>query len=183
MADTGSRPAEIAVLSSVQGAIATPAVIKVSRGMSHFGEHSLGWLAVGAAGAVLDRGRRRDWLVATGAVFAAHAASVVVKRVVRRARPDHESVQVHVGTPSKLSFPSAHATSTAAAAVLYGGLTGKRLSPVVVPPMLVSRMVLGVHYPTDVVAGAVLGATIGGIVRRKLNGRKGRHGQQSRRGD
>ncbi|RSM61690.1 phosphatase PAP2 family protein [Kibdelosporangium aridum] len=174
---------EIAVLASVQGAIATPAVLKVARGMSFFGEHSLGWLAVGAVGAAVDRERRKDWMVATGAVFAAHAASVVVKRVVRRTRPNHETVQVHVGTPSKLSFPSAHATSTTAAAVVYGALTGRRLSPMLVPPMLLSRMVLGVHYPSDVVAGSVLGAAIGGIVRRKLNGRKGSHGQQGGRSD
>lgn len=172
---------EIAVLASVQGAMATPAVIKVARGMSFFGEHSLGWLAIGAVGAAVDRERRKDWMMATGAVFAAHAASVVVKRVVKRTRPDHESVQVHVGTPSKLSFPSAHATSTTAAAVVYGALIGKRLSPALVPPMLLSRMVLGVHYPSDVVAGSVLGAAIGGVVRRKLKGRKGRHGQQSGR--
>jgi membrane-associated phospholipid phosphatase len=47
-------------------------------------------------------------------------------------------------------------------------------------------MVLGVHYPTDVVAGAVLGAAIGGLVRRKLNGprgRKGRGGGQHGRGE
>jgi membrane-associated phospholipid phosphatase len=174
---------EIAVLAGVQGAIGNPTVVKVARGMSFFGEHSAGWLAIGAIGAVVDRERRKDWMIATGAVFAAHAASVVVKRVVRRKRPDDESVQVLVGTPSKLSFPSAHATSTTAAAVLYGGLTGRRLSPVLVPPMLISRMVLGVHYPSDVVAGSILGATIGGLVRRKLNGRKERHGQQSRRGD
>jgi decaprenylphosphoryl-5-phosphoribose phosphatase len=174
---------EIAVLRSVQGAIGKPAVVKVAQGMSFFGEHSLGWLAVGAVGAALDKDRRRDWLLACGGVFAAHAASVVVKRVVKRTRPADETVKVLVGTPSKLSFPSAHATSTTAAAVLFGGLTGRRLSPVLVPPMLLSRMVLGVHYPSDVVAGSVLGAAIGGLVRRKLNGRKGHHGQQSRRGD
>ncbi|MET0235976.1 MAG: phosphatase PAP2 family protein [Kibdelosporangium sp.] len=174
---------EIAILHGVQEAIGRPAVVKVARGMSFFGEHSAGWLAVGAVGALVDKKRRQDWLVACGGVFAAHAASVVVKRVVKRTRPDDESVQVLVGTPSRLSFPSAHATSTTAAAVLFGGLTGRRLSPVLVPPMLLSRMVLGVHYPSDVVAGSVLGAAIGGLVRRKLNGRKERHGQQSRRGD
>jgi membrane-associated phospholipid phosphatase len=174
---------EIAVLAGVQGAIGKPAVVKIARGMSLFGEHSAGWLAIGAVGALVDKERRKDWMIATGAVFAAHAASVVVKRVVKRTRPDSESVQVLVGTPSRLSFPSAHATSTTAAAVLYGGLIGKRLSPVLVPPMLVSRMVLGVHYPSDVVAGSVLGAAIGGLVRRKLNGRKGRRGQQGRTSD
>jgi membrane-associated phospholipid phosphatase len=170
--------AEILVLRGVQGAIAKPAVVKVARAMSLFGEHSLGWLAVGAVGALVDRKRRKDWVIAAGGVFAAHAASVVVKRVVKRTRPDDENVQVLVGTPSRLSFPSAHATSTTAAAVLYGGLTGRRLSPVLVPPMLVSRMVLGVHYPSDVVAGSVLGAVIGGLVRRELNRRKERDEQQ-----
>ena len=176
-----AESAEIAVLRRVQGAIGNPAVVKVARGMSLFGEHSAGWLAVGAIGAMVDRSRRKDWLVATAAVFGAHAASVVVKRVVKRTRPDDENVRVLVGTPSRLSFPSAHATSTTAAAVLYGGLTGRRLSPVLVPPMLLSRMVLGVHYPSDVLAGSVLGAAIGGIVRRKLTRRRERDEQPGRR--
>lgn len=163
---------EIAALRQVQGALNRPAVVKVAQGMSHFGEHSIGWLAIGALGALVDRKRRKDWVIAAGGVFAAHAASVVVKRVVKRKRPDDEGVQVLVGTPSKLSFPSAHATSTTAAAVLYGRLMGKRLEPVLVPPMLVSRMVLGVHYPSDVVVGSLLGATIGGLVRRGLGRRK-----------
>ena len=91
-------------------------------------------------------------------VAVAHGASIAVKRVVRRPRPTDPRVQVLVGTPSRLSFPSAHATSTTAAAVLFGGLLGRRLTPVLVPPMALSRLVLGVHYPTDVAAGALLGA-------------------------
>jgi membrane-associated phospholipid phosphatase len=80
---------------------------------------------------------------------------------------------VLVGTPSRLSFPSAHATSTTAAAVLYGGLLGRRLVPVLVPPMALSRLVLGVHYPTDVASGALLGAGVAAVTRR-LSGRSAR---------
>jgi membrane-associated phospholipid phosphatase len=69
-------------------------------------------------------------------------------------------VQVLVGTPSKLSFPSAHATSTTAAAVLYGRLLGTPLTAAVVPPMALSRLVLGVHYPSDVAVGSALGAAV-----------------------
>jgi membrane-associated phospholipid phosphatase len=104
-------------------------------------------------------------------VVGAHAASIVVKRVVRRSRPDHPDVRVLAGTPSRLSFPSSHATSTAAAAVLYGGLTGRRSVSAVVPLMVVSRMVLGVHYPSDVLAGSALGAAIAAPILRALRRR------------
>jgi membrane-associated phospholipid phosphatase len=167
-------PAEIRVLQAVQRTIGKPPVVRAARGMSLFGEHAAGWLAIGAAGALLDRPRRREWVAATVGTALAHGASIGVKRVVRRPRPADERVLVQVGTPSKLSFPSAHATSTTAAAVLLGPLLGRpRLLVAVVAPMAVSRMVLGVHYPTDVVAGTALGAAVG-LLTRRLSGRKGR---------
>lgn len=163
---------ETVVLSRVQKALARRPVVRAARGLSVFGEHSAGWVALGLVGALADRTRRREWLLASAGAVGAHAASIAVKRVVRRPRPDHESVRVLVGTPSRLSFPSAHATSTTAAAVLFSAVTGRRLVPVLVPPMLVSRLVLGVHYPTDVLAGSALGALVGGLVRRRLTGRR-----------
>jgi len=162
-----SSASEVRILQTVQGTIgAKPAVVKAARGLSHFGEHALGWVAVAGVGAALDKSRRRRWAgVAVGAL-GAHAASIVIKRVVRRPRPNDPSVQVNVSTPSKLSFPSSHATSTTAAAVLLGRLTGLPLPAVLVPPMLLSRLVLGVHYPTDVLAGSALGAVSAAAVLR-----------------
>lgn len=167
-----ARSAEIRALAAVQGALGRPPVVRAARGLSRFGEHSAGWVAFGVAGALVDRKRRRDWLTAAAGVVAAHAASIAVKRVVRRRRPMDTSVEVLVATPSSLSFPSAHATSTTAAAVVYSGLIGRNLVPALVPPMLVSRLVLGVHYPSDVLAGSALGAVIGGLVRRRLRRRR-----------
>lgn len=158
---------EAALLVAVQSAIADrPGVLSAARGLSHFGEHSLGWLALAGAGALAAHRRRdlvarRRYLEAGAGAFTAHAASVVVKRVVRRRRPNHPDIRVGVGTPSKLSFPSSHATSTTAAAILLGraaGLPAAALPAALVPPMLVSRLVLGVHYPSDVAAGAIVGA-------------------------
>jgi membrane-associated phospholipid phosphatase len=153
--------AEESALIAVQTVLANkPAVLPIARAMSHFGEHSLGWLAIAGIGALAAPQRRREWVTAGAGAFAAHAAAVVIKRVVRRTRPDHPAIAVHVGTPSRLSFPSAHATSTTAASILMARATGLPLPALLVPPMALSRLVLGVHYPTDVATGAVVGALV-----------------------
>ncbi|HEV7362233.1 MAG TPA: phosphatase PAP2 family protein [Mycobacterium sp.] len=155
---------EVAAMVAVQSALAgRPGVLATARGMSHFGEHSVGWLVVEMVGALVAPARRREWLVAGAGTFVAHAAAVLIKRLVRRKRPRHPAVAVNVGTPSQLSFPSAHATSTTAAALLMGRAAG--LPPgigaaVLVPPMALSRILLGVHYPSDVVFGVALGAAV-----------------------
>lgn len=162
---------EVAALVAVQSALAErPGVLTTARGLSHFGEHSIGWLVVASVGALLSPKRRFDWLVAGAGAFAAHAAAVLVKRVVRRQRPHDPAVMVNVGTPSQLSFPSAHATSTTAAAILMGRVTGLPLPALLIPPMALSRMLLGVHYPSDVACGIALGATVARVAVR-LEGR------------
>jgi membrane-associated phospholipid phosphatase len=165
----GSAPTaprgEVAALVKVQSVLSgRPGVLTIARILSHFGEHSIGWLVVSAVGALAQPRRRAAWLLAGFGAFAAHATAVLIKRVVRRPRPRHPAVAVNVGTPSALSFPSAHATSTTAAAVLLAPLTGLPLPALVVPPMALSRLVLGVHYPSDVLTGVAVGAVIARVV-------------------
>jgi membrane-associated phospholipid phosphatase len=142
----------------------TPAV-PAARGLSRFGEHAAGWLALGAAGWALGS-RRREWVSGTAGVLAAHAAGVVVKRAVRRARPTLEDVPPLVRTASLLSFPSAHSCSTAAAAVGFGPMIGHPPLLGATVAMLLARVLLGVHYPSDVVSGAALGAGVATLLRR-----------------
>lgn len=91
----------------------------------------------------------------------------MLKRVVRRPRPDDERITIGVSTPSKLSFPSSHATSTTAALVSLSTLAGRRTPLLGVPLMMLSRMILGVHYPTDVAVGALLGALTAKLVQER----------------
>ena len=152
------RNRETNLLVAIQDGLYTPETVKAARALSHFGEHDLGWLAVSAGGAVVDRHRRSKWIALGAGTFAAHAATVVLKRIVRRPRPNDARVNIGVRTPSQLSFPSSHAANTAAAAVHLADITGKKWPWLLVPVMMLSRNLLGVHYPTDTLAGAALGA-------------------------
>lgn len=164
--DASAPSGEAAVLVAVQSRLATPPVLKVATAMSHFGEHAQGWLGLSILGAVLQPRRRKDWLMVGIGAVGAHAAAILIKLVVRRKRPHHPAVAINVATPSALSFPSAHATSSTAAAMLLCRATRSPLALVIVPAMALSRLVLGVHYPTDVLAGMGVGAAVAGTTTR-----------------
>ncbi len=126
MAERAPR-GEVAVMVAVQSALVDrPGMLATARGLSHFGEHCIGWLILALLGAIALPRRRREWLVAGAGAFVAHAIAVLIKRLVRRQRPDHPAIAVNVDTPSQLSFPSAHATSTTAAACSWAEPPGCR---------------------------------------------------------
>jgi membrane-associated phospholipid phosphatase len=152
---------EVTAVVMIQSLTATPRIRQPALLLSRAGEHALCWTVLGLAGAALDRRQRGPWLRATATVVGAHAVSVVLKRVVRRHRPSDPCVQVLTATPSQWSFPSSHATSTTAAAVAYSTLLGRRFPLLVIPAMMAGRVILGAHYPTDVLAGSVIGAAMG----------------------
>jgi len=144
-----------------------PAALGAARGLSLWGEHAAGWLAVGTLGALADRERRAQWGRATAAVATAHVASSAVKRVVRRTRPALDDLPLLVRTASNLSFPSSHMASTTAAAVAFGPLLRRAPLGAVAVAMAGSRMLVGAHYASDVAAGAALGAACARLLTRR----------------
>ncbi|MGI5352732.1 phosphatase PAP2 family protein [Streptomyces sp. CA-250714] len=133
-------------------------VAGAARALSWSGEHAAVWLLVGLTGAATDRTQRERWLKGTGLVGAAHLASMGIKRVVRRPRPSLAGRAPLVRTAGRHSFPSSHAASASAAALALGGLRHGTPLAALAALMCVSRLVVGVHYPSDVCAGAALGA-------------------------
>lgn len=129
-------------------------MLKAIERFSMLGEHGAVWLATGAAGAALDRGRRGEWLAGVRRVALAYAANQVIKVLVRRPRPADR----HAPTHSNLSFPSAHATTSFCGARMYRRL-GLNLYGLAFA-LAASRLILRVHHPSDVVAGAALGTVI-----------------------
>ena len=76
-----------------------------------------------------------------------------IKFVVRRRRPELPGLPPLTPTVTKLSFPSAHATTSFAAARVYSGLLPAAPLYAAAGAFAVSRPYLGVHYPSDVLAG------------------------------
>ena len=135
------------------------------RRFSRLGEHAAIWLALGSAGALVDRPRRARWLRATGAVGIAYVLNTALKLVVRRHRPRLEQLPALISTPTSLSFPSAHASSSFAAARAYSALVPGAPLYALALAMALSRVYLGVHYPSDIAAGALLGTLVGQAAR------------------
>ncbi|HET8976907.1 MAG TPA: hypothetical protein VFN87_02045, partial [Solirubrobacteraceae bacterium] len=89
---------------------------------SRLGEHAACWLALGLGGALIDADRRPRWVRGAGVVAGAYALNFAVKVAVRRRRPELEGLPPLSPVVSRLSFPSAHATTSFAAARIYRGL-------------------------------------------------------------
>ncbi|HEY3020657.1 MAG TPA: phosphatase PAP2 family protein [Solirubrobacteraceae bacterium] len=125
------------------------------------GEHGLVWMAFGLAGARLDRRRRRAWRRAAGTVLVAYAANQLVKLAVPRERPELAGLPALVEVGSRRTFPSAHAATSFAGARAYARL-GVPAAPLyaLAAGLAASRVWLGVHHPSDVLAGAALGTLL-----------------------
>lgn len=160
--------------AAVYGAIAgtpTPRLDVALRRLSHAANYSRLSIASGALLAIFggSQGRRAAFTGLASVAATSAVVNVVVKPLGRRPRPDRDVQAVpaerQVRMPTSRSFPSGHT----AAAVAFAGGVGSVLPAAGVPLHLLaalvaySRIHTGVHYPGDVLAGALLGEIIADI--------------------
>lgn len=155
---------EIAALRVIRTHAAHPVTVGVARLIGIFGEHAIGWVALGALLAVLYPHDRPLWFSVILAAVAAHGAGILIKQVVKRRRPAADDLPALCRTPGPLSFPSAHACSTTAASIMLIPILSLPLAAGIIGVTAFSRLLLGVHYPTDVLAGMAVGAAVAAIV-------------------
>jgi len=140
----------------------TPALERAARLLGKAGNNGAGWFVAGAALAAADRPRRSAWGVAAALGPVAIGLNYGIKLVAKRPRPVLKGLPPLGGAPSSLSFPSAHSTSSFAVATAMTRID-RRAAVAFVPAVAVAagRPYLGMHYPSDVAVGVVLGTALG----------------------
>src|SRR5512132_2892544 len=140
----------------------TPRTEEAMRALGKAGNNGAVWFGVNVVLALADPGNRESWLICAALGPLAIGVNYAVKLLVRRPRPVLEGLPPLGGAPSSLSFPSAHATSSFACATAM-----TRIAPeaailfVLAAAIAVCRPYLGMHYPSDVLAGVLLGTGLG----------------------
>lgn len=157
--------ADLRLYTLVRRDLQVPAAQRVVTAYTTAGEHAALWHAIGLAGVLLDRAERPRWWRAMAAVLVTQLVNTAVKGVFRRRRPALQDLPALVKVPTSLSFPSAHSSSSFAAARAYSALLPARPLYLAASVMALSRVYVGVHYPSDIAVGAALGLGIGSTAR------------------
>ncbi len=143
----------------------TPGIESIAKALGKAGNNGAVWVVLGLALALLDPERRESWLICAALGPIAIVLNYGIKLAVKRPRPVLEGLPPLGGAPSSLSFPSAHALSSFAVAVAMFRVDPATAGALVVALAIsLGRPYLGMHYPSDVLAGALLGILLGLIV-------------------
>jgi undecaprenyl-diphosphatase len=123
------------------------------------------WVALVVWGG--KRGRMAAAMLVVAVALSDQLSSAVLKPIVARVRPANAlpdgAVDLLVGRSRAFSFPSSHAANTAAAAAVLAWRWPRwaPLACAVAALVAISRVYVGLHYPGDVLGGAVLGVMCG----------------------
>jgi undecaprenyl-diphosphatase len=159
---------DVAIFDAVAGT-ETPLLDDPLRRLSNAANRTGLWLAtaavIGVAGGA--RGRRAALAGTLALGVTSLTVNAVVKQFARRGRPAPAALSARtVRMPTSGSFPSGHS----AAGFAFAAAVSTELPALALPlrataaAVAYSRVHTGVHYPGDVVAGAVLGGSIGHVV-------------------
>ncbi len=157
---------ELGLLRSINTAVASPFLDAVMKFITFTGNAGIIWIICAVIMLCIPKTRRGGITLALALVLCLVLNNLLLKNIIARPRPFHidPTLALIIPKPSEFSFPSGHTlTSFAAAEVIwrYCGSKYGIIAAVWALLMGLSRIYLMVHFPTDVIGGAVIGVMIG----------------------
>ena len=162
------------LLLLIQEYVRTPLLDKIMIFITSLGNGGMIWIAATILLLIPKKTRKVGIMSGVALLGSLIINNHIIKNIVQRPRPfvTFTDLQILIPTPSEFSFPSGHtASSFAAAGVFYSNLPKKFGVPAVILAGLIglSRLYVGVHYPTDVIAGIVMGILLSFMAERLVN--------------
>lgn len=159
---------DFSVLDWIQRTFASPLMDSFMVAVTHLGDAGIIWIALGLILCIFRKTRVCGILLLTGLLIGLLIGNVALKNIIARDRPCwiREMTDLLIAVPKDYSFPSGHTLSSFIAATVLLHCDKRWGIPAYILAALIafSRLYLFVHFPTDVLAGMVLGITIGTLV-------------------
>lgn len=152
---------EFAILDFIRDNFSCKAMDIIMEAVTFLGEAGWLWILIGLVLSILPKTRKIGFTVLGALIINLLLCNVILKPLVERTRPydirEIELILSHI--PTDFSFPSGHTSASFAAAVAIFIYNKKWGGAAVALAALIgfTRLYLYVHFPTDVLAGAVLG--------------------------
>ena len=156
---------EFAILDWIQANLRNPIMDLLMPAITTLGNSGLIWIILAGILILMPKYRKVGMAVMAGLALEVICCNLVLKPLVARVRPCdvNTAVQLLVARPDDFSFPSGHTGASFAAASALPFSRSRLWIPSLVLAVLIafSRLYLYVHYPTDILAGALLGVMAG----------------------
>ncbi len=152
---------EYAILDFIQN-LTSPLMDLLMRTVTFLGDAGWVWIATGLILSIIPKTRKVGFTVCLSLLFSVLISNVTLKPIIARTRPYDlvEGIKLIIDAPKDFSFPSGHTSASFAAAVSIFAYNKKWGCIPVFLALLIgfSRLYLYVHFPTDVLGGAVIGS-------------------------